>query len=143
RVPEHPALRYAYVGFALKLNQPVNIAPQTLEFDARRTASAVQPFGITLRSETGKTYRRDFGGYGEVETEWKTFRIPLSDFAVPADEGPKLNNFRFTVASHSMRDNIDLQEGTIYLRNLRLSQRTAEAAVKLPDYRTILADHAR
>lgn len=138
-VPEHPALRYSYAGFGVALPKTPGFAPQTLEMDLRKTAEAPQPFGLTVRTSTGKSYRREIAGYGQVTEDWRTIRIPLSDLAVPEDERANINAIRMTVASHNVKDDIPLQAGTLFLRNLRLTDRAAEGVVKVPDYRAILA----
>ena len=143
RIPEHVELRYAYAALDIRPAQPVGMGATTLEFDARIEAGSAQPFSLAVRTGSGRSYRRDYRGYGELGPEWQTVRIPLSDLTVPAHDHSGIAFLQFTVACHSMRDDIDLQEGAIHLRNLRLTTNPAEGAVRLPDYKTLLADRPR
>ena len=142
-VPEHHALRYAYVALNVTLPEPVGAGMPTLEFDARIDAGSAQPFAFAVRTGAGRTYRRDFKGYSPLTTDWQTYRIPLSDLSVPAHDATGVSFIQMTVASHSLRDDIDLQEGRIQLRNLRLSPVLAPGVLQLPDYRALLAERPR
>lgn len=143
RVPEHFELRYAYVALNVNLPEPVGLGARTLEFDARIDPGSAQPFALAVRTGAGRTYRRDFKGYGDLTPQWRTIRIPLTDLSVPAHDRSGVEFLQITVASHSLRDDIDLQEGTLHLRNLRLTHDEVEGALRLPDYRAQLADRPR
>ncbi|HEX7009588.1 MAG TPA: hypothetical protein VF184_06375, partial [Phycisphaeraceae bacterium] len=141
-LPEHQALRYSYAGFSVVFPEPTGDV-RSLVFDAKVADGAVDPHTITLRTRDGQVYRREYSGYSKLTGQWQTVRIPLSDMAVPEGGAGKIYNIRITVASHSMRDDIDLLKGSIYFRNMRLSSEPAGGAVELPDYRSILADRPR
>lgn len=143
RIPEHVELRYAYVALEVMPAQPAGAGMTTLEFDARVDAGSAQPYSLSARTASGRNYRREYRGYGELTPEWRTVRIPLSDLTVPAHDRTGISFLQFTVACHSMRDQIDLQEGAIHLRNLRLTATPAEGAVRLPDYKSRLAERPR
>lgn len=142
-IPEHVELRYAYVALEVRPAQPVGAGLTTLEFDARIDEGSAQPYSLSVRTASGRGYRREYRGYGDLGTEWQTVRLPLSDLTVPAHDRTGIAFLQFTVACHSMRDQIDLQEGAIHLRNLRLTSDPVEGAVRLPDYKRLLEGRPR
>jgi len=136
RVPDHPAIGYAYAGIQVALGSAEGM--RSLGFQWRRSAEAPAPKQLTLRTRDGKRLKLDLAPYGAPGPAWTAVGISFDDFGLSPFDASNLSSASFTLASHTVKDAIPLQEGTVEFRRLAWSAAPVPGRVSRPEFASLL-----
>ncbi|MEK6793220.1 MAG: hypothetical protein AABZ39_00465 [Spirochaetota bacterium] len=129
-IPEHVELGYAYAGVAVKME---SAGVHSLFFTMKRSANALQPASVTLRTKAGKRAKIDFSKLGSVTGEWQTFAVSLDDFIL-SDSERDIDSVRFSLGVNSVKDDVSEAAGTVWIKDIALSDARTQSRSMVPEY---------